>query len=56
MACVFYGMPIFVKTINLDYYIILKTEVIEVLVLNRPDKTYNKLSKTEKELGGIPIL
>ena len=22
--------------------------------LNRPDKRYNKLSKTEKELGGIP--
>jgi hypothetical protein len=22
--------------------------------LNRPDKTYNKLSKTERELGGIP--
>ena len=24
------------------------------LVLNRPDKAFNKLSKTEKELGGIP--
>jgi hypothetical protein len=22
--------------------------------MNRPDKVYNKLSKTEKELGGIP--
>jgi hypothetical protein len=22
--------------------------------INRPDKTYNKLSKTERELGGIP--
>jgi hypothetical protein len=22
--------------------------------MNRPDKTYNKLSKTERELGGIP--
>ena len=22
--------------------------------MNRPDKHYNKLSKTEKELGGIP--
>ena len=22
--------------------------------MNRPDKSYNKLSKTERELGGIP--
>ena len=22
--------------------------------MNRPDKAYNKLSKTERELGGIP--
>ena len=22
--------------------------------MNRPDKRYNKLSKTEKELGGMP--
>ena len=32
MACVFYGMPILVKTINHVYYIILKIEDIEVLV------------------------
>ena len=29
MACIFYGMPILLKTTNLDYYIILKEEGIE---------------------------
>ena len=48
------GCQYYVKIINLDYYIILKTEDIEGTLVNRPDKTYNKLSKTERELGGIP--
>ena len=55
MACVFYGMPILMlKIINQDFYIILNVEVIEVLAMNRPDKVWNKLSVTEKEIGGIP--
>ena len=41
------------KTINLDYYIILKEEV-RGYSMNRPDKTTHKLSVTEKEIGGIP--
>ena len=42
------------KITNLDYYIILKEEVIEAISMNRPDKTMHKLSITEKEIGGIP--
>ena len=40
--------PYCVKTTNLDY------RGYRGYSMNRPDKRFNKLSKTERELGGIP--
>ena len=54
MALVFYGMPILAENNKprLLYYI--KRRGYRGYSMNRPDKTYNKLSTTEKEIGGIP--
>ena len=42
------------KTTNLGYYIILRRRGYRGYSMNRPDKVWNKLSVTEKEIGGIP--
>ena len=54
MAMVFYGMPILAENNKprLLYYI--KRRGYRGFSINRPDKTYNKLSVAEKEVGGIP--
>jgi hypothetical protein len=54
MACVFYGMPILVENNKPRLLYHLKNRGYRGFATNRPDKHYNKLSKTEKELGGIP--
>ena len=54
MACVFYGMPILVENNKPRLLYHFKNRGYRGYSINRPDKTYNKLSKTEKELGGIP--
>jgi len=54
MACVFYGMPILVENNKPRLLYHFKNRGYRGFSLNRPDKTYNKLSRTEKELGGIP--
>jgi len=54
MACVFYGMPILVENNKPRLLYHLKNRGYRGFSVNRPDKVYNKLSKTEKELGGIP--
>jgi len=54
MACVFYGMPILVENNKPRLLYHLKNRGYRPFSLNRPDKTFNKLSKTERELGGIP--
>tara|TARA_R100001443_G_scaffold8723_2_gene18201 strand:- start:37064 stop:39310 length:2247 start_codon:yes stop_codon:yes gene_type:complete len=54
MACVFYGMPILCENNKPRLLYHFKNRGYRGFSLNRPDKTYNKLSKTEKELGGIP--
>jgi hypothetical protein len=54
MACVFYGMPILVENNKPRLLYHFKNRGYRGFCLNRPDKTYNKLSKTERELGGIP--
>jgi hypothetical protein len=48
MACVFYGMPILAENNKprLLYHF--------GFAMNRPDKVWNKLSATEREIGGIP--
>ena len=54
MALVFYGMPILAENNKprLLYYI--KRRGYRGYSMNRPDRTMNKLSTTEREIGGIP--
>jgi hypothetical protein len=54
MACVFYGMPILVENNKPRLLYHFKNRGYRQFCLNRPDKHHSKLSKTEKELGGIP--
>ena len=54
MACVFYGMPILVENNKPRLLYHFKNRGYRGFSMNRPDKHFNKLSKTEKELGGIP--
>ena len=54
MACVFYGMPILIENNKPRMLYHFKNRGYRGFSINRPDKLYNKLSKTEKELGGIP--
>jgi hypothetical protein len=54
MACVFYGMPILIENNKPRLLYHFKNRGYRGFCMNRPDKIYTKLSKTEKELGGIP--
>ena len=54
MACVFYGMPILVENNKPRLLYHFKNRGYRGYSINRPDKLKHKLSKTEKELGGIP--
>ena len=54
MACVFYGMPILIENNKPRLLYHFKNRGYRGFSVNRPDKQYNKLSRTEKELGGIP--
>jgi hypothetical protein len=54
MACVFYGMPILIENNKPRLLYHFKNRGYRGFCMNRPDKTYTNLSKTERELGGIP--
>jgi hypothetical protein len=54
MAIVFYGMPILAENNKPRLLYHLKNRGYRNFSMNRPDKPFNKLSVTEKELGGIP--
>ena len=54
MACVFYGMPILIENNKPRLLYHFKNRGYRGFCMNRPDKQYIKLTKTEKELGGIP--
>ena len=54
MACVFYGMPILIENNKPRLLYHFKNRGYRGFCMNRPDKVFTKLSKTEKELGGIP--
>lgn len=54
MACVFYGMPILVENNKPRLLYHIKNRGYRGFSINRPDKQMAKLTKTERELGGIP--
>ena len=54
MACVFYGMPLLAENNKPRLLYYLKRRGYRGFSMNRPDKIYNKLSTTEREVGGIP--
>ena len=54
MACVFYSMPILIENNKPRLLYHFKNRGYRGFCMNRPDKHLNKLSKSEKELGGIP--
>ena len=54
MACVFYGMPLLAENNKPRLLYHFKNRGYRQYSFNRPDKPIRNLSKTEKELGGIP--
>ncbi len=54
MACIFYGMPVLIENNKPRILYHFKNRGYRGFSMNRPDKYYVSLSKTEKELGGVP--
>jgi len=54
MACVFYGMPILAENNKPRLLYYFKRRGYRGFSMNRPDRKRNKLSVTEREIGGIP--
>jgi len=54
MALIFYGMPILAENNKPRLLYYLKRRGYRGYSMNRPDKTWNKLSVAEKEVGGMP--
>ena len=54
MACIFYGMPILAENNKPRLLYYFKRRGYRGYSMNRPDKLWNKLSVTEKEIGGVP--
>ena len=54
MALIFYGMPILAENNKPRILYYLRRRGYRGYSMNRPDKSWNKLSTAEKEIGGIP--
>jgi hypothetical protein len=54
MALVFYGMPLLAENNKPRLLYHLRRRGYRGYSMNRPDRVWNKLSVTEKEIGGIP--
>ena len=54
MACIFYGMPILAENNKPRLLYHFKRRGYRGFSMNRPDRVFNKLSATEREIGGIP--
>jgi hypothetical protein len=54
MALVFYGMPLLAENNKPRLLYYLRRRGYRGFSMNRPDRTWNKLSTAEKEVGGIP--
>jgi len=54
MACVFYGMPALIENNKTRFLIHFRNRGYRGYSINRFDKAMNKLTQTEKDLGGVP--
>jgi hypothetical protein len=54
MACIFYGMPALIESNKIRLLLHFKNRGYRGFSINRFDKPMNKLSQTEKDLGGVP--
>tara|TARA_R110001592_G_scaffold79519_4_gene237612 strand:- start:392 stop:1966 length:1575 start_codon:yes stop_codon:yes gene_type:complete len=54
MACIFYGMPLLCENNKPRLLYYFKRRGYRGYSMNRPDKLWNKLSVTEREIGGMP--
>jgi hypothetical protein len=54
MALVFYGMPVLAENAKPRLLYHLRRRGYRGFSMNRPDKKFNQLSVTEREIGGIP--
>ncbi len=54
MACIFYGMPLLAENNKPRLLYHFKRRGYRGFSMNRPDKRLNKLSVTEREIGGLP--
>jgi hypothetical protein len=54
MSLVFYGMPLLAENNKPRLLYYLRRRGYRGFSMNRPDKVWNKLSVTEKEVGGMP--
>lgn len=54
MACVFYSMPAVIESNKARMLLHFRNRGYRGFVLSRFDKPINKLSQTEKDLGGVP--
>jgi len=54
MACIFYGMPILAENNKPRLLYHFKRRGYRGYSMNRPDRIFNKLSATEREIGGMP--
>jgi len=54
MALIFYGMPLLAENNKPRLLYHLRRRGYRGFSMNRPDRLWNKLSVTEKEIGGIP--
>jgi hypothetical protein len=54
MCCVYFSMPMLIELANEKFLSVLRDRGYRWFSMNRPNKTWNELSPTEQEFGGVP--